>query len=84
MCCTPGRPHREAVSENEAIAELRRHAGKQFDVRMVEALDQFDSASAVMEAAAANQPDERMPMGGKDAPVTMKAEPGWMRLRPLT
>lgn len=51
-------------------------------MRMVEALAQFDTADAVMVSAAANLPDERMPMGGRASPVNSGAEPGWMRLRP--
>jgi HD-GYP domain-containing protein (c-di-GMP phosphodiesterase class II) len=32
------RPYRSAMSASEAVAELRRHAGTQFDPRVVEAL----------------------------------------------
>ncbi|HKI73599.1 MAG TPA: NUDIX hydrolase [Pseudomonadales bacterium] len=54
-------------------------------LRMVEALAAFDSAADVMAAAGANLPDERVPMAGKDIPAgpISKAEPGWVRLRPL-
>ena len=33
-----GRPYREGVSKEEAIEELQRHEGRQFDPRVVEAL----------------------------------------------
>jgi GGDEF domain-containing protein len=35
---TGRRPHREPIGADEALAELRRHAGSQFDPRVVEAL----------------------------------------------
>ncbi len=35
---TTGRPYRDALPDDEAIAELRRCAGTQFDPRVVEAL----------------------------------------------
>jgi GGDEF domain-containing protein len=37
---TERRPHREPVGPGEALAELRRNAGNQFDPRVVEALSQ--------------------------------------------
>jgi diguanylate cyclase (GGDEF)-like protein len=37
---TEHRPYREPVGPNEALAELRRNAGSQFDPRVVEALSQ--------------------------------------------
>lgn len=54
-------------------------------LRMVECLAAFDSAGAVIEAAAAGLPDERIPMAGKRAGggAMSRAEPGWVRLRPL-
>lgn len=57
-------------------------------LRMVESLAAFDSADAVIEAAAAGLPDERMPMAGRNGNpgerAMSRAEPGWMRLRPLS
>jgi len=44
FCCdafsamTTDRPYREAMSEDDAVAELRRNSGTQFDARVVEAL----------------------------------------------
>jgi len=35
---TSDRPHRAALSLEDAVAELRRHAGTQFDPRVVDAL----------------------------------------------
>ena len=35
---TSDRPYRAALSLEDAVAELRRHAGTQFDPRVVEAL----------------------------------------------
>ena len=54
-------------------------------LRMIECLAEFDSADEVMQAAAANLPDERIPMTGKGSPdsLPVRAEPGWVRLRPL-
>ena len=37
---TERRPHREPIGPGEALAELRRNAGRQFDPRVVEALSQ--------------------------------------------
>lgn len=54
-------------------------------LRMIEALSAFARAGDVMAAAQANLPDERVPMGGKgsDTGPVSRAEPGWVRLRPL-
>ena len=38
---TSDRPYRAAQSQAETLAELRRHAGRQFDPRCVEALDEY-------------------------------------------
>jgi 8-oxo-dGTP pyrophosphatase MutT (NUDIX family) len=74
---------------------LRRAQNKEFSLmpptmRMVECLAQFGSATEVIEAAAANLPDIRVPMNGVASDVAsgavagaQAAEPGWVRLRPL-
>ncbi|HWM54107.1 MAG TPA: HD domain-containing phosphohydrolase [Solirubrobacterales bacterium] len=49
---TSNRPYREALSSTEALAELRRCAGTQFDPQVVEAL----AADLVAEAAPASKP----------------------------
>jgi diguanylate cyclase (GGDEF)-like protein/putative nucleotidyltransferase with HDIG domain len=38
---TSDRPYRSALSQEEALVELRRHAGQQFDPRCVDALEQY-------------------------------------------
>jgi diguanylate cyclase (GGDEF)-like protein/putative nucleotidyltransferase with HDIG domain len=38
---TTDRPHRPAISHDEALAEVRRHAGTQFDERCVTALENY-------------------------------------------
>jgi diguanylate cyclase (GGDEF)-like protein/putative nucleotidyltransferase with HDIG domain len=38
---TSDRPYRAAQSQKEALQELRRHAGRQFDPRCVDALEQY-------------------------------------------
>jgi polar amino acid transport system substrate-binding protein len=38
---TSDRPYRAAQSMEEALDELRRHAGRQFDPRCVDALDEY-------------------------------------------
>jgi diguanylate cyclase (GGDEF)-like protein/putative nucleotidyltransferase with HDIG domain len=46
---TSDRPYRAALPQEEALLELRRHAGQQFDPRCVDALEQYltDTAIAV-------------------------------------
>lgn len=39
---TSDRPYRRAVSEEDALAEIRRHAGSQFDAAIVQALIEAD------------------------------------------
>ncbi len=38
---TSDRPYRSAQSQTDALVELRRHAGRQFDPRCVDALEKF-------------------------------------------
>ena len=38
---TSDRPYRAAQSQEDALVELRRHAGRQFDPRCVDALEKF-------------------------------------------
>ena len=38
---TSDRPYRSAQSQTEALEELRRNAGRQFDPRCVDALEKF-------------------------------------------
>jgi hypothetical protein len=62
-------------------------------LRMVKCLAQFSHANQVMEAAAANQPDERarvndagdlvLPDDPSYATANENIESGWVRLRPL-
>lgn len=55
-------------------------------LRMVEALGAFETAEQVIEAARANLTDERVPMmagAAVSGGAIPKAEPGWVRLRPL-
>ena len=44
---TSDRPYREAQTQNAALDELREHAGRQFDPRCVDALEQYLSDTAV-------------------------------------
>jgi hypothetical protein len=48
---------------------------------MLEALAEFDSAGAVMDAAALELTAVRVPMTGI-GPAGLTAEPGWVHLRP--
>jgi signal transduction histidine kinase/response regulator RpfG family c-di-GMP phosphodiesterase len=52
---TVGRPHRRAIHEGDAVYELRRRAGEQFDPRVVEAFER------VLEAARPQTAAERQP-----------------------
>jgi HD-GYP domain-containing protein (c-di-GMP phosphodiesterase class II) len=44
---TRGRPYRHAVSQEQALAELAAHSGKQFDAAVIEALTQVLGAALV-------------------------------------
>ena len=44
---TSDRPYRSAQTQEEALAELRRHAGKQFDPRCVDALEEYVADSGI-------------------------------------
>ena len=44
---TSDRPYRSAQSQTDALVELRRHAGRQFDPRCVDALEKFVMDSAL-------------------------------------
>ena len=44
---TSDRPYRAAQSQTQALEELRRNAGRQFDPRCVDALEQYLSDAAM-------------------------------------
>jgi HD-GYP domain-containing protein (c-di-GMP phosphodiesterase class II) len=48
---TTTRPYREAMSDDDAVAELRRCAGKQFDSRVVAAFGRVLSRGSVARAS---------------------------------
>jgi HD-GYP domain-containing protein (c-di-GMP phosphodiesterase class II) len=53
---TSGRPYRECISQAEALRELRRCSGTQFDPRVVDSLAEalaVESAAKARDAAAA-------------------------------
>ncbi len=56
---TSDRPYRKAMSPAEAIAELERNSGSQFDPRVVEAFLQLLAGDGVRHAHAADIPIER-------------------------
>ena len=47
---TSDRPYRDAIPQDEALAELRRHAGTQFDPRCVAAFEQYLAGADAREA----------------------------------
>jgi diguanylate cyclase (GGDEF)-like protein len=51
---TAGRPYKLAASTEDALTELRRHAGTQFDAKIVEAFCAMLSASAVLVGSSAH------------------------------
>ena len=48
---TSDRPYRGAISHDQALEELRRNAGRQFDPRCIEAFEQYIATEPASEAA---------------------------------
>src|SRR5205807_5722836 len=48
---TSDRPYRGAISHDQALEELRRNAGRQFDPRCIEAFEQYIVTESASEAA---------------------------------
>lgn len=64
---TIDRPYRRGLSAEEALAEIRRHAGTQFDATVVEALEVLYAGGRLAEAAA-DEADAEMSGEGGTAP----------------
>ena len=78
---TSDRPYRSAQSQTDALVELRRHAGRQFDPRCVDALEKFLiglRAPAEADEAEAGARSRRLALGAARAgrEVIRRSAPG--------
>lgn len=74
---TTDRPYRKALPFDRVIEELRTHAGKQFDPRLVDIVTRSTSIRRLVAAASQSAPDQSGPVGLPRAAGLSSAEPAW-------
>src|SRR3989475_311799 len=79
---TTDRPYRRALTLQYAVGELRKHAGRQFDPRLVELVSKSRAIARLLGAVASEELEARVGQEAASAKSLAAVKPRWAALNP--